>query len=66
MTDQTSPNIMASQGSYDTLTIRGIGFAPSKKEWAVLPPGVTADNIAEFLSVQEVKTLGKTAIEHLQ
>jgi hypothetical protein len=66
MTDLTSPDVMAGNANFETLAIRGVGFAPEKKEWLVLPAGVDLESIDDFLTNQRVKVLGKSAIERLQ
>ena len=38
---------------WNTISVRGTGFAPSKKEILVLPPDVTPENLDEFLAKAE-------------
>jgi hypothetical protein len=39
---------------YETVRIRGVGFAPEKREILVLPPDVTAENLDEYIASSEL------------
>ena len=52
---------------FETLSVRGIGFAPEKKQHLVLPPDVTThQELEEWLKTQAIKGVGEAALESLE
>jgi hypothetical protein len=64
--NETDPTVMAGDGSYQNVSVRGIGFAPKKRVHLVLPPDVrNQEDLAEFLKTQTVKQVADVALEAL-
>ncbi len=65
--NETDPSVMAGEGSYRDVSVRGVGFAPEKRVHLVLPPDVrTAEDLAGFLESEQVKEVGEVALEALR
>ncbi len=65
--NETDPCTMAGEGSYEDVSVRGVGFAPKKRVHLVLPPDVrTPDDLAVFLESESVKEVGTVALEALR
>lgn len=46
-------NINPGAGKFETVSVRGVGFAPSKEKILVIPPDVTPETLDDYLAQAE-------------